>query len=271
MSDQKSEMQHALAAGAAIAKPQSVEGDEGTFIVVPEGYKVEDLGRFLSAPIRARGTVKCETVEALIAYYNRFCDEAASLVFACCETFQVVGVLDWHKPTLEAGFAEHRVIYEAPRSDEWEIWTKSNGITMSQFDFALFIENNVKDIRKPAGAEMLEIARTLEATKKVDFVSGIRLSDGQREFTYNEEVQGTTRKGQMKVPETFLVGIPVFVAGEHYAVTARLRYRIESGDLRLWYDLLNPHEIERDAVGAIVDKVDKAVKTDVLMARAPSA
>ncbi len=140
---------------------------------------------------------------------------------------------------------------------------------MTQFEFATFIEDNVKDVREPAGADMLEIARTLEATKKVDFVSGIRLSDGQREFTYNEQIEGTSRKGQVKVPEHFILGSPVFVAGTLYRVTARLRYRIEAGKLRLWCDLLNPHEIERDAFGAIVEKVDDAVSTDVLMALAP--
>ena len=267
---EKTGMQHVLAAGTAIAKAQGVEGGESAFIVVPEGYKVEDLGRFLNAPIRVQSTVKCETVEALIDYYKRFCDDAASLVFACCESFQVVGVLDWHRPGAKAGFAEHRVVYEAPRSDEWKIWNESDAKIMSQTEFALFIENNVKDIREPAGADMLEIARTLEANTKVEFASAIRLSDGQREFTYKEEIEGTTRRGQMKVPETFLLGIPVFIAGEPYAVTARLRYRIDHGTLRLWYDLFNPPEIARDAFGGIVDKVDKAVPTSVLMARAPA-
>ena len=258
-----------LAAGSALVAPVAPEADS-RFVVVPDGYKVEDIEKFLVAPARARGTITAETPEAFIAYYNRFVDEDASLVFARTEDFNVTGIIDWHAPGDQAAFAEHRVVYEAPRSDEWQIWTGMNGKPMPQADFSRFIEDNVKDIREPDGADVLEVARQLEVKKKVEFASAERLSDGQREFTYNEEVEGSTRRGQMRIPEEFKLGIPVFIGGELYEVIARLRYRIDGGQLRLWYDLYRPHEIERDAFGVVVEKIDGEVNTPVLMA-APSA
>lgn len=258
-----------LAAGSALVAPVA-PGDDSRFVVVPEGYKVEDIEKFLAAPARARATITAETPEAFVAYYNRFVDEEVGMVFACTETFTVTGIIDWHAPGDVAGFAEHRVVYEAPRSDEWKIWTGMNGRAMPQTDFSRFIEDNVKDIREPDGADVLEVARQLEVKKKVEFASAERLSDGQREFTYNEEVEGSTRRGQLKIPEEFKLGIPVFIGGELYEVIARLRYRIDGGQLRLWYDLLNPHEIERDAFGVVVEKIDGEVETPVLMA-SPSA
>ena len=258
-----------LAAGTAIAIPNHMEGG-GSFMVVPEGYKLEDIEKFMPAPARARGTITAETPEAFIAYYNRFVDEEASMVFACTETFTATGIIDWHEPEGDPGFAEHRVVYKAPRSDEWEIWTEANKTAMTQTEFSQFIEDNVKDIRSPAGADVLEVARQLEVKKKVEFASAERLSDGQREFTYNEEVEGSTRRGQMKIPEEFKLGIPVFINGALYEVIARLRYRIDGGQLRLWYDLLRPHEIERDAFGVVVEKIDGEVNTPVIMA-SPSA
>ncbi|MYE01162.1 MAG: DUF2303 family protein [Alphaproteobacteria bacterium] len=146
------------------------------------------------------------------------------------------------------------------------MWTEADGNAMSQTDFSRFLEENVKDIREPAGADVLEVARELEVQKKVHFNSTIRLSDGARTFGYSEDVAGSTRQGQMKIPEAFQLGIPVFRGGELYAITARLRYRIDGGNLALWYDLLNPHEIERDAFGTIVEDIDNQVRTDVLMA-----
>lgn len=268
------EAQAILAAGTSQARPDLVE-DGGAFVVVPDGYRVQDMEKFLAAPARARGRVLCETPEAFIAYYNRFCDTAASLVFACTEKFQATGVLDWYRPEMDsgqegyparAGFGEHRVVYEAPRSDEWKIWTESDGTAMSQTDFSRFLEDNVKDIREPDGADVLEVARELEVQKKVHFNSAIRLTDGARTFGYSEDVAGSTRQGQMKIPEAFQLGIPVFRGGEHYAITARLRYRIDGGNLALWYDLLNPHEVERDAFGTIVQQIDTEVPTAVLMA-----
>lgn len=263
------EAREMLSAGAAIALPNEMDGG-GSFMVMPEGYKVEDIEKFLAAPARARGTITAETPEAFVAYYNRFVDEEVSLVFARTETFTVTGIIDWHAPGDAAGFAEHRAVYQAPRSDEWKIWTGMDGKAMTQTDFSRFIEDNVKDIREPDGADVLEVARQLEVKKKVEFSSAERLSDGQREFTYNEEVEGSTRRGQMKIPEEFKLGIPVFIGGELYEVIARLRYRIDGGQLRLWYDLYRPHEIERGAFSVVVEKIDGEVNTPVLMA-APSA
>lgn len=263
-----------LDAGTALAQPTHIP-DGGAFITVPDGYRVEDIEHFLETPSRARGGIICETPAAFNSYYNRFCDTSASLVFACTDVFQVVGILDWHRPEIETentgaparpGFGEHRVVYNAPRSDPWNIWTRMNGTRMSQSDFSRFIEDNVKDIVEPAGADVLEVSRELEVKKKVQFASAMRLTDGQRTFGYSEEVDGTTRRGQLKIPEAFKLGIPVFVDGELYEVTARLRYRIDSGQLCLWYDLLNPHEVERHAFGMIVDDIAAAVPTDVLMA-----
>lgn len=267
MSEDRNTTEAAIDAGAAIAKPTVIEHG-GAFVVVPEGYEVKNMEKFLETPSRPRGTIVAETPEAFVAYYERFSTQEASMAFARSSDFRIEGVIDWHRPGQAAGFGEHRVRYEAPRSDEWTIWTGKNGPdnAMSQDQFALHIENNVKDIVEPAGADMLEVSRQLEVKKKVDFASATRLSDGQREFTYNEEVQGSTRRGQLKVPSEFKLGIPVFVGGEAYEVIARLRYRIASGQLALWYDLLNPHEIERDAFELIVDQIDKGVKTDVLMA-----
>ena len=268
------EAQAIMAAGAAQSRPDLVE-DGGAFVVVPEGYKVEDMERFLAAPARARGMVRCEIPEAFVDYYNRFCDATASLVFAYTANFRVMGILDYHRPAIDsgevgaparAGFGDHRVIYEAPRSDEWKIWTGANGTPMPQGEFARFIEDNVKDIREPDGADVLEVARQLEVKKKVEFASAIRLTDGSREFTYNEDAEGSTRRGQLTVPEEFKLGIPVFLGGELYEVLARLRYRIDGGQLALWYDLLRPHEIERDVFGTLVEKIAAGVKTDVLMA-----
>lgn len=270
----------AQAAGAALAPPQII--DAGVpYTVIPDGYHVEDLEAFADRPARVKAEVVCETTEAFVAYFNRFVSPAASTIFASTAEFVLEGVIDWHKPAsspLAAGeddretaplmpaFADHRVIYRAPRADEWTVWTGANKTQMTQEVFAQFIEDNLADIREPAGADILEIANRLEAQKKVEFVSAQRLTDGAREFTYNETVEGSTRKGTMKIPETFTLGIPVFFGGDLYQVTARLRYRIGSGQLMLWYDLLNPQRIEQDAFEKIVDTVDQQVDAQVLRA-----
>lgn len=130
---------------------------------------------------------------------------------------------------------------------------------------SLFIENNVVDIRQPSGADVLEVSRSLQAVKNVSFNSAIRLADGSQQLAYSETVDGSTSKGSVKVPETFVLGIPVFFGGASYEVTAKLRYRIADGKLLMWFDLYRPEHIEQDAFGEIGKEVETSTGTKVWM------
>ena len=247
-----------LDAGAALGEPKTV--GVGQYAVVPEGWAVEDLDGYLEKPRRAEADVTAKSAETFSAYVLRF-KTAAAAIFADQQAFKIIGIIDYHTPEAP-GFRRHRVSYAAPRSLEWTTWRTSSGKKMSQADFAQFIEDNVVDIRSPAGADVLEVARGLQAKKSVSFASAIRLSDGSQEFTYNETVQGTA-KGKLKVPEEFVLGIPVFFGGELYEVTARLRYRINEGQLALWYEMYRPEHIEKDAFEAVCKGINENTAIDI--------
>lgn len=245
-------------AGTLIADPKEAPGGIIPYAVVPNDAEINDLEHLLPHPVRARAEVTAKSSDTFAAYMNRFKSEP-SAIFADAESFSLVGILDYHAPE-EAAFREHRVCYMAPRSLEWKTWRGASGKKMTQAEFAQFVEDNVIDIRSPAGAAVLEVSRNLQAKKKVEFGSAIRLADGAQQFSYSETVDGTTAKGSIKVPEEFMLGIPVFLGGEPYDVRARLRYRIDSGNLQLWYELYRPEYIERDAFNAICDEVNTATR-----------
>jgi uncharacterized protein YfdQ (DUF2303 family) len=233
-------------------------------IVVPQGYVLHDLEKSLDAPSRLRGTTKLRDVKSFVAMFNEFKWPAAKM-YGTVNPAAFVGVLNGHSATTGPGWGDHRVSYDCPVSPEWKTWTASNKKAMNQADFAQFIEDNLPDLLD--GATLLEVSRTLQAKKKVNFASGIRLSDGQNQFTYEEEIQGTAGgKGQFKVPETFELGIAVFEGGPLYKVTARLRYRIDEGRLALWYDLERPHKILEDAVKAVWSEIEAGTGTTILHA-----
>lgn len=247
-------------AGQALGEPKAVPGGVIPYAVIPDGAKVEDLERLLPAPARAQANVTAKSAETFAAYVNRF-KVKATVIFADQEKFTLVGIIDYHSAASPA-FREHRVSYGAPRSLEWNTWRTASGKRMAQADFAQFIEDNVVDIRDPAGAEVLEVSRSLQAKKSVEFASAIRLSDGAQQFTYNESVDGSTAKGTIKVPEEFTLGIPVFFGGALYEVRARLRYRIEGGKLQLWYELYRPEHIEKDAFEKVCAEVTAATSIE---------
>lgn len=248
-------MDEVVRAGQLIGDAKTAPGGAIPYALVPEGAAVQDLERLLAAPVRARAAVTAKSAETLSAYIVQFKTDATA-IFADQERFSIVGIIDYHAPSQPA-FREHRVSYAAPRSLEWATWRTCSGKKMSQAEFAQFIEDNVVDIRTPAGADVLEVSRSLQAKKKVEFGSAIRLADGAQQFTYSETVDGSTAKGTIKVPEEFTLGIPVFFGGALYEVTARLRYRISEGVLVLWYELYRPEHIEKDAFEAVCDQVNK--------------
>ncbi|HYF88998.1 DUF2303 family protein [Azospirillum sp.] len=249
-------LQSVIDAGICLGGARA-EHNGTAYAIIPQGAKLESLEALLPAPSRAKGSVTVHDAASFATYFNRFKTDA-SVVFADQQSATIVGVLNYHGPatesaTMQPAWADWRVIYSMPKSLQWRRWREADGRAMAQADFVRFMEENRLDIRQPSGADILEIAKHLEAKRTVDFVSATRLSDGSRQFTYNETTQGVTSKGNLVVPEEFVLGLPVY-QGETQAwpVTAFLRYRIDGGKLLMWFDLHQPDDIELQAFSEAV-------------------
>lgn len=227
------------------------------FLSLPKDAAVTSLERLLDAPSRARGDTKFADVGHFCAAVKRHWSTASSSLYGLInESPTFVAIFDDVLDAKTGGWRQHRATYACPLSKEWQIWKGRDGVQMKQADFAQFIEDNAPDCSSPDSATMIEVARTLEAKKGVNFASGIRLSTGQTEFTYEETISGTAGKGQLQIPEVFDISIPVLVGVDPYVVQARLRYRIaEGGKLTMWYDLVRPHKIIEHAVQDVWKKI----------------
>ncbi len=244
--------------GAALAEVKEVE--KHPFAILPAGYQVHDLESFLETPLRKKGTVKLRDEKSFIEYFKKH--QLGSAIYGTRVPAKFTAIFDDHRKD-EPGWREHRAIYECHLSTEWNTWKAANKRVMSQADFAQFIEDNLPDIVSPSGAEMLEISRTLEAKKKVDFASAIRLDNGAVQFTYNEATQGTAAKGKFTIPEVFHIGIPVLDGGAPYKIEARFRYRIAEGNLSMWYDLLRAHKVYEDAIMEVWKTIQEETKASI--------
>jgi uncharacterized protein YfdQ (DUF2303 family) len=252
--------QSALQAGMQLADAKEIDGHP--FVVLPAGAELKDVESFMGTPLRKKGSVVLNDVASFIAYV--LAEKTSSTrLYGSYKEPGFVAVFNDH--TAEGpDWKDYRASYACPLSTEWKEWLGASGRKMSQADFAAFIENNLPDIAVPPAADMLEISRSLEAKKKVNFASGIRLSNGQNELTYEEQVSGTANKGKLSVPEEFVIGVPVLEGGIKYAVTARLRYRIaDGGSLAMWFELVRPHKILEDAVQAVWQEI--AQKTELMV------
>lgn len=232
-------------------------------LLVPEGYRVHDLESLMLAPVRARGNVALRDTGSFVSVVNDRKVEGTRLYGKLSPpSFTAV----FNDTTGKGpGWRDDRATYVCPVSVEWQRWTAANGKQMNQEAFAQFIEDNSADCVTPDAATMIEVSRTLEAKKKVNFASGIRLSNGQNELTYEETVSGTAGKGKFVVPEEFVIGVAVLEGGPKYAVTARLRYRIaDQGKLTMWFDLLRPHKVLEDAVKEVWNHIQNQTGLAIL-------
>ena len=240
-----------LAMSASEAKHFNIELADTDLpaVLVPEGYELKTFPEHRSQKPRVEDTVEVETVEAWLNYWNQFADTQSIAFFNLSGGF-LDGIIDYHA-TGDLGrgnWCKHRVIYRCPQTPEWKRWSNNSGVSMNQQVFARFIEDAVPDITEPAGAEMLEIASSLQAHNKVNFRQAIRLDNGETQFTYEENIEGKAgAKGQLKITQIIKIGIRLFEGGPGYEVEARFRYSIKDGNLAMWYDLVRPERVHEAA------------------------
>ena len=234
--------------------------DGGMYVIVPEGGTFHDLEPLLPRPAYAKAHVTARTVQSLIDYASRHKTEATS-IFADVESGRCQAVIDHVTAGNDGAHKAHRCTYDAPFSEEWKRWTAISGKQQNQESFALFIEENRDDVVTPDGATMLELAKTLDAKKKVTFKSGIRLDDGSVDLNYTDETtaSGGGIGGKLAIPTEIELGIPVFFGGDRYKITAFFRYRIIEGKLVMWVDLHRIKHIRDAAFGDIITTIKGAL------------
>lgn len=241
--------------------------------IIPNDMKLVDLNALVEeqmpAPRHLKERVELLTEESFIEYYNRYATEN-STIFVNDKDSTLTAVFDYHESSGQAKWKRHAAFYKCPKTKEWGAWMEFNNKKLEQENFALFIEENIKEIIEPDGATMLQIASTLKASSSTDFRSAIRLDNGEVQFNYTEKIEGQAGiTAQLQIPEKIKLIVAPFMKGNAYEVEARFRYRIQQGGLTMWYTLIRPHVFVDDAFNDVVKKINEAKKTGHLVHAIP--
>jgi uncharacterized protein YfdQ (DUF2303 family) len=226
--------------------------------VLPPGarHEVIDLEKHLPAPRRTKGVVNLVTDESLSRYVNEYGLDGEIALYASHESWRVTAVLNHHRGEHTA-WGDHRAVLHLKATTAWERWAALNGRLGPQTTFAQLIEDGIEDIVEPAGAEMLELAQSFQAHTRVEFKSQRRLDNGETQFTFVEEVDARAgQQGTIQIPKEFVLGIAPFEGCDPYKVVARLRYRLNGGDLQIGYQLVRPEDIQRAAFDDVVGRIE---------------
>ena len=243
---------------AASLEPRTL-GD-ATFLVLPSGYKELDVTKAIeqaqAAPNRKSGTIQLGNIPSLLEYLKDQAAQKKAYVYADIDARSITAVFNDNREHGLPGWRDYRVAYKAEYTPEFQMWMNRNKQKFSQTEFAEFIEDNIADISGDDGALLLKVATTIAATSGINFSSARRLHDGQTQLTYNEVNNAVAgADGSIQIPQKFTLGLRIFKNGAGYAMTARLKYRINSGAVTFFYELERPERSVEDAFNGYVDEV----------------
>lgn len=229
-------------------------------IILPPGYQRQDITEAVekaaAQPNRKRGTVTLLDVPSLVKYAVDQTQTTNGYIYADPDARTITAVFNDNKDALMPGWRDHRAVFKAEYTPEFDNWTRHNKQPKTQSEFAEFIEDNFADLIGEDGKNLLAIATTIQATTGINFSSAKRLQDGQTQLAYSETIDAKAgADGALKIPQTFALGLRIFKNGEGYKLTARLKYRLNGGAVKFWYELERPERAVEEAFKGYVTQV----------------
>lgn len=234
---------------------------------VPSGVTLAPLKGFLDpyrlTPERRRGTAVLHDLPSFTAHVLRY-KGADSVLFASPDaaSARLTAVFNYHPEggdTLDAGWGDHRAEHPCVLSDEWTAWSRVNDSPQSQAAFAEFLEDRLEDIGPPVTASPVEgegegearrrvllaslggacadrdrlmaLARGFKVNVSDSIVQAQNLQTGEVQLVYQSEHRDEGNQ-PVKVPQLFIIEIPVWQFGPLYRIAVRLRYRVKESNGR---------------------------------------
>lgn len=220
-------------------------------LVVHDDCHVANVARYADAPYRKAGTVKLLTLGDFKKVVEGQC--CPSVVFVSRDNVVAVFNMD--------GWQDDTARFPLAYTPEWTDWNGMNGCNFKQDAFCDFLEDHMKEIVQPCGAELLEMVANFRQMTRVEYGSSYRGSDGQIMLEYKENKQGAGGR-DMALPAEFVLHLPVIKGAEAittYEVKARLRVRVdnETHKLSLQYRLVRPDVPQDNAISDMVEHLRK--------------
>lgn len=263
-------------------KPRELTPDTDYAIVGANGnVRIEHTDNRPLRLDRLNTTRQIEDLESLISFVDRHAD-SSSEIYASKQDTKITAIIDGadsNQVTNEYndrfGYEQFRGVYDLQTTQPWKDWLHVSGQLYEQQEFAEFIEDHVDDIVAPAAGDVLEIAQSLQASSGVEFSSSQRLDSGQTRIGYAETIKAKAgQKGELVIPKELTLALQPFegvtvLNGKQtkVAITARFRYRLRDGQLRLGVKLLNTERVLDLLWGQIVDELRSRVAPAVFIGR----
>lgn len=261
-----------LALAASI--PEAIDEDAPFVygITVPKGmqHQLIDLERYAPHPRRKKAQPTFESTESFAEYVLEH-ETSGTTLYADPAATKVVAILDDHAK-IAAGHRDHAAMLQLVSTPGCDRWIKAHAQYLHQMVFAQLIEDGLTEIARPTGADLLEVAQSITATKNASFRSDRRLQTGRVQFAWHEELDASAgHSGDLTIPETVTLVFEPFYGAEKIQIDARFRYRLSDGKLTMGFWLIRHEEALRDAftaeLGRLQELLGDASTTAILIGK----
>lgn len=247
----------------------------GEVIFVGKNLRTEHFDP-LDKVLPARVTQSETLVEpaSFIDYITQF-KSTTAVCRASLSQNSIVAVLDYHGRARETGDGavpqplSHTVTLKCPFDLDYAKWRAAFGKGLNQQDFAELLEDMVHTIAEPAVADLIEAINDLKIDRAVRFKSGRNDRNGTVQITYEEvDVEGGAggASGRINLPQEVKIVVAVFQGADLVEIVAKLRYRMDKGNVAFILAVPGLDKIERDQFRRIGEKVRTDTNTPVFYA-----
>lgn len=265
----RAEFEAAYDAGLAAAAVQNVEGLH--HITVPKGATITMLPDLRQNPTRKTGTIVSRGVRDFTELVKREQQDNTIILCEFVNGASVTGsaraIIDYHAAGEKGdpNWAEYSIILNLTPTAEWTAWNGMFNRELNHVDFAEFLEEHLADISNPLGADVLEVALTLQAKKYVQFESGTRLQNRDTKLVFVENTKTTAgARGDMEIPSEIELFIPPFEGFPSQKIKCMLRFRILNSTLSFTLKPMNLPQCLRQTRDQVVEDIREA--TSLLVA-----
>lgn len=251
--------------------------------VVDTEHNVEfhDLEAYLEAPRHARGGAEIHDADSFAKYVTRLVGDpevtgdasaARASLWADDTARSVVCVFNDHATRDNPGWRDLRARFTARVDADWARWRAQDTKPMTQLAFGEFLQDLAHSIVEPSAASLIQTAMTFTAKRNLQFESAARIDTGDINLVYRETTKSEPVRGNIEMPAAIVIQTPVFYGRPAIQISARIRPRIQDGQLQISYVLQRPDIAERESFDEIVVGID-ANTPDIhfMMGTAPTA
>lgn len=231
-------------------------------LLLPDSIHSTPMEHLLPAPVRIKGQYTLEHPESLARYIDEF-KEAGTRLFAAFDRYRFLAIINGH--TLgNPSHGDHRVSLAMTFSKEWQAWVAGSGHRFKPREFAIFLENHLREITGAfTGSDLLAMCRALRVSVNGGMQADEVVNEGRRSllFSMNTTLRGQHPSGSPGVadvafPETLQITLPVFNHVAPFIFEPRLRWDASDSGVVFSYDLIDAEIVQRAAFAQVVAEVE---------------